>query len=270
MFEVKLIGANTSWSIGGGISVVSAPAMEARAARLHEARSLLDRADDTWAARLGASVPLDGAQMLPVAAPLRSVLPGGGLRRGSTVAVRSSIALLLALLAEASAEGAWCALVGLPEVGLVAAAEAGLVLPRVALVPHPGADLVAVTAALLDGVDLVVVAGVERLRAGDRQRLVARARQRGAVLLPIGHWPGAELEISVAFGRWQGLAGDGAGRLRARPARVRVNGRGSAQRHRLTSVLLPGPDGMVAEADWPRGWESAPDGGLSMASEEAG
>lgn len=257
-----------------------APAADVRAARLHEARNLLGKATRTWGGRHALSAPMmpapvDGELMLPVATPLRSVLPGNGLRRGSTVSVRSSTALLLALLSEASAEGAWCALVGLPEVGLVAAAEAGLALPRVALVPRPGPDLVAVTAALLDGLDLVAVAGVERFRPGDRQRLAARARQRGAVLLPVGRWPGADLEMVTVSGRWQGLVGGGAGRLRSRRARVRVSGRGAAHRERVASLLLPGPSGAVAEADWPvRGMSSRGERSMealaSAAEREAG
>ncbi|WP_245645346.1 hypothetical protein [Pseudonocardia acaciae] len=207
---------------------------------------MLGRATRASEGHRARAAPTDGERVLPVAAPLRSVLPGGGLRRGSTVAVRSSTSLLLGLVAEASAGGAWCALVGMPTVGLVAAEEAGLVLARVALVPRPGADLVAVTAALLDGVDLVAVAGVGRLRAGDRQRLAARARHRGAVLLPVGRWPGADLEVGTAAGQWHGLAGGGAGRLRCRRARVRVGGRGAAHRGRAVSVLLPGPGGAVA------------------------
>jgi hypothetical protein len=67
------------------------------------------------------------------------------------VLVRSSTSLLFAVLAEASTQGTWCGLVGMPEVGVVAAAEAGLVLSRVALIPDPGPDLAAVTSALLDG-----------------------------------------------------------------------------------------------------------------------
>ena len=193
------------------------------------------------------AAPVDGGRALPVAAPLRSALPGEGLRRGSTIAVQPSMSLLLALMAEASAGGAWCALVGLPAVGLVAAEEAGLALDRVALVPHPGADLVAVTSALLDGLDLVAVAGVDRMRADDRRRLVARARHRGAVLLPVGRWPGADLEVGTVGGRWHGLAGGGAGRLRCRQASVRVGGRGAAHRGRVVPVLLPGPCGVVAE-----------------------
>jgi len=232
-------------------------------ARLHEARSVLGRATRAWGGQRASAPSVLDERVLPVAGPLRSALPGGGLRRGGVIAVRSSTGLLLALLAEASAEGAWCALVGLPEVGLVAAAEAGLALSRVALVPRPGADLVAVTAALLDGVDLVAVAGVERLRAGDRQRLAARARHRGAVLLPVGRGPGADLEVAAVAGQWQGLVGGGAGRLRCRKVKLRVSGRGAAHRGRATSVLLPGPNGAVAGVEWPVGGGRPVDPGRS-------
>jgi hypothetical protein len=107
--------------------------------------------------------------------------------------------------------------------------------------------LVGVTAARLEGVDLVVVAGARRLSAGDRQRLMARARQRGAVLLAVGRWPGAELEIDAGAARWQGLGGGGAGRLRCRDVRVRVGGRGAAHRVRTAELRLPGSAGAGEE-----------------------
>lgn len=227
--------------------------LDERAAKLERARVLLGGADRAREQVAERSAPVAGEQVLPLAAPLRPLLPGGGLRRGSTVEIGRSTALMLALLAEASAEGAWCALVGLPEVGLVAAEEAGLALTRLALVPDPGADLVAVTAALLDGLDLVVVAGGQRLPTGARQRLAARARRSGSVLLPVGPWPGADVRLGVQEGHWQGLGGAGAGRLRCRQVRVRGTGRGSAHQMRSATVLLPGPDGRshpVSGAGW--------------------
>ncbi|MEJ8280309.1 hypothetical protein [Pseudonocardia spirodelae] len=192
------------------------------------------------------------ADLLPVPGPLAGLLPGGGLRRGSTVAVGAGTgagSLLFALLAAASAEGAWAGVVGRPGLGATAAAEAGVVLDRLALVPDPGADLVGVTAALLDGLDLVVVAGPERagLRAGDRQRLAARARQRGAVLLALGGWPGADLRLHCTRPRWEGV-GRGTGRLRSRRVEVRAEGRGLAPAGRGVEVLLPGPGGAVGPA----------------------
>ena len=214
------------------------------AARLEQARRLLRGGGG----RPTAAVADD--RVLPVAAPLAALFPSGGLRRGSTVALPAvgSTSLLLALLSEASAGGAWAGVIGRPDLGLVAAAEAGVRLERLALVPRPGADLMAVVVALLDGMDVVAVHGAERagVRAADRQRLAARARQRGAVLLSLGPWPGADVELSCADARWLGLD-VGAGRLRARRAVVRSRGRGSTAGGRSAELMLPAVGGGVAE-----------------------
>ncbi|MEJ2888166.1 hypothetical protein [Actinomycetospora aeridis] len=193
-------------------------------------------------------VDREGSAVLPVAGPLAGLLPDGGLRRGSAVAVSGSTSLLLALLAEASRAGSWCAVVGLPDLGIQAAAEAGLDLARTALVPRPGPRPAAVVAALVDGVDVVVLdtalPGV-RWPAGDRQRLGARIRQRGAVLVPVGApgtWPGAEVELRAEGSAWAGLGGDGTGRLRSRRARVRCAARGRPGEQE-EPLLLPGPSG---------------------------
>jgi hypothetical protein len=189
--------------------------------------------------------PVDLGHALPVIAPLARLLPGG-LRRGSTVAVAAgepsrapgATSLLLTLLTAASAAGSWCAVVGLPTLGLVAAEETGLVLSRVALVPSPGPDWVGVVAALLDGVDLVVAATAGPVPAGTASRLAARARQRGSVLLAYGPWPGADLTLAVADADWHGL-GQGRGRLRRHELTVAVSGRGGAARPRRAVLQLP-------------------------------
>jgi hypothetical protein len=245
------------------------------ASRLEMARGLLRRLEDRGG-RPAAEPGADG-RMLPMVPSLTGLLPGGGLRRGSTVAIAvggfteargggsgvgdagvgdaargvgaGATSLLLALLAGASAAGAWAGVVGRPELGLVAAAEAGVALDRLALVPYPGADLVAVTAALLDGLDLVAVScSAGAVRAADRQRLAARARQRGAVLLAFGPWPGADVELGCVPGAWQGVDDGGGGRLRARRACVRLRGR-VVPTGREATLLLPGPDGCPASAD---------------------
>ncbi|HYT10506.1 MAG TPA: hypothetical protein VEL73_07575, partial [Mycobacteriales bacterium] len=183
---------------------------------------------------------------LPVLPPLEPLFGTSGLRRGSTVAVRGSASLLLALLAGPSREGAWCAVVGLPSLGLVAAGEAGLALDRLALVPDLGRDWASVAAALLDAVDVVVVAPHGRVLDGEVLRLAARARQRGAVLVPYGPvaWPGVDLRLSVTSGKWEGL-GEGCGHLRARRAVVRGEGRGAAARPREVRLWLPASGGGV-------------------------
>jgi hypothetical protein len=182
---------------------------------------------------------------LPVGVALRQLLPGGSLRRGSTVAVTGSppqTSLLLALLAEASAAGSWCAAVGLPRLGLVAAAEAGVAVDRLALVPFPGPEWAAVVGALIDGFDIVVAGTPTGVPAQLASRLAARARQRGAVLVPLGQWPGADVTMEVTHSAWQGL-GQGRGRLRSREVEVVVRGRGAAARPRRGRLWLPAPSG---------------------------
>ncbi|MET9001754.1 hypothetical protein [Amycolatopsis sp. NPDC004169] len=187
------------------------------------------------------------AGRLPVALALAGLVPGG-LRRGSTVAVRGSAALVLALLAEATREGSWAAIIGMPAVGVVAAAELGVDLDRLALVPDPGVELVAVVSALIDGFDLVVLgpAAARGIQPQLARRLAGRVRNRGAVLISAGSWPGADLELEVAKRRWRGLSDDGFGHLDARDVVATSRGRGAAARPRHLALQLPGPDGAVA------------------------
>ena len=67
-----------------------------------------------------------GSGTLPVLPALRELLPRGGLARGSVVSVAEFGLLCLALVAGASADGAWCGIAGVPEVGVLAAAGLGL------------------------------------------------------------------------------------------------------------------------------------------------
>lgn len=202
----------------------------------------------TVASRLEKRLDVPGGRPpLPVVRQLASLLPGGGLRRGSVVAVHGSAALLLSLLAAATAHGSWAAVVGMSELGVLAAAEAGVVVQRLALVPRPGRNLVAVTAVLLDGVDLVAIAGPGQIPPGARRSLSARARQRGSVLLPLGRWPGADVELTCRTQAWYGPEA-GHGRLRCRQVTVSAVGRGAASRPRSALLLLPGSDGCVREA----------------------
>ncbi|GGK26148.1 hypothetical protein GCM10010124_18480 [Pilimelia terevasa] len=190
----------------------------------------------------------DEARALPVAPALSPLLPGGGLRRGSTVAVASGTALLMALLAETSRRGSWCAVVGVPAFGAVAAAELGIALDRLALVPRPGPDWPEVVAALIDGVDVVAVAVPDAAPPALARRLAARARQRGCVLVPYGRWDGADLTLRMTDGVWQGL-GQGRGRLCRRRMAVAARGRGAAARPREVTVWLPGDTGALAPFD---------------------
>ncbi len=179
---------------------------------------------------------------LPVPDALVPLIPFGGLRRGSVARVEGSASLLLGIAAAACREGAWCAVLGLPDLGLAAAAEIGLPLDRMALVPEPGPGTSTVLAAAVDGFDVIVVGNVPHLVDRDRRQLSSRLRHREAVLLSTEPWPGAELVLSVTESRWTGL-GQGYGALRGRELGVRVGGRGAAA-GRVVRAWLRSPDGV--------------------------
>ncbi|HCT78133.1 MAG TPA: hypothetical protein DGT23_16470 [Micromonosporaceae bacterium] len=213
------------------------------AGRSTELSTLVKRASELSPATAG----LGADRMLPVLPELRELFAGQGLRRGSTVAispnpqVSGSTSLLLALLAATSQAGSWCAVVGMPQLGLVAADELGIALERLALVPHPGPQWTTVVATLLDGFDAVVVAPAGPVAAPVRTQLAARARQRGSVLIPFAaSWEGADVCLTPEQAVWYGL-GQGTGRLRSRELTVCARGRGSAERPRRTTLWLPGP-----------------------------
>jgi hypothetical protein len=185
-----------------------------------------------------------GDSVLPVP-PLRGLFPDGGLRRGSVIAAPRTGPLCLALAAGASAGGAWCAAVGMPDLGIVAAAEAGVEPGRLLLVPEPGASWPQVVAALLDGCELVLVRPPGRPSADVRRRLAAHARRSGSVLLVAGEWEAAQVRLRETRRWWMG-AGAGNGRLRGRQVQVIADGRGAAARQRAQWCWLPAPDGTAA------------------------
>ena len=195
-----------------------------------------------------APAPAGTGSVLTVPGPLAEVLPRGGIPAGSVVALAGSggtTSLLFTLLAAPA--NAWSALVGMPDVGLLAAAELGVELDRLALIPDPGPDLLQVLSILADGVDIIAVAparsggavGSVGLGATPaRMRvLTGRLRQSGAVLLVTGRMPGADLVLDCRVEGWTGM-GRGHGRLRNRELVVEVSGRGAAGRSRSAVMYL--------------------------------
>lgn len=218
--------------------------------------------------RAGAITTLSTPALPPLPVPdgLRQLLPDG-LRRGSTVAVPSSVSLLLALLGPASAAGAWTAMVGMPAISAEAAVEAGIELERLAIISPPetgwsASSWTTAVGALLDAVDVVVARpggvggnpgdgfaeGDTRafgrtggVSDGDARRLTARARSKGGILVLFGQqaasWPAVEIELSATHGRWTGID-RGYGRLRQHQLRVAAIGRGRSARPRNTDLWL--------------------------------
>jgi hypothetical protein len=140
----------------------------------------------------------DSEARLPVPQLLSDVLPDA-LPRGSVAVLSGARSLPLSMVAAVTAAGGNAAIVGQPDVGLLAAVEMGADLSRVAVIPDPGTDPVEVAAVLMDGMDLIVLALKGRTVPMTRARaVVARAQQKGCTLLVTdGDWQGASIRLQA-------------------------------------------------------------------------
>ncbi len=184
---------------------------------------------------------------LPVLPALGELLPGG-LARGSVVAAGRWSLLCLALAAGASVAGAWCAVAGVPQLGVSAAAGVGLDPARLLLVAGSGHGLAAGGGLAAGRLRTGAAAPPGHAPAQVRRRLEAVLRRCGGVLVVAGDWDGAQARLLVTRQEWAGIEA-GHGRLRARRVLVVADGRGAAARPRTRWLWLPGPDGSVGLAD---------------------
>lgn len=185
---------------------------------------------------------------LPTLPAVSDLLSGAVLRGGSVYSVRGSTALVMAMMAGPSAEGAWCGVVGMPSFGAEAARGLGVDLERLVLVPDPERDWLSVVAALVDALTVVVVRPPGEVTPGEASRLSARLRTRGAMLIAVGSWPGSEARLEVQGNSWTGL-GSGEGLLTGRRATVAVTGRGAAVRPKQHQLWLPAVDGAIRSVE---------------------
>ncbi len=188
--------------------------------------------------------------LLPLDPVFSSLLPEEGLQTGATYTVSPSPSLVLALLAAASGKGLWCAVVGMPTLGVEAAAAFGIALPRLILVPEPGDRWLAVASALAEVVPLIAVQPGGRARDADMSRLSARLRDRGSTLLitestESGTWPQSEGSIRLHDQHWLGI-GEGWGLIEGSTATVSAQTRSSPMTSSVR-VRLPGSHGAVEE-----------------------
>lgn len=234
------------------------PAVDPRADRIEKLRRCMDAipARSAGPPRLTPVEPAapdparstpSSLRTLPLPAPLAQLLPHGGLVRGSVVQIAGAASLKAGLIASVTGAGGWAAVVGCPDLGLLAAAEMGADLSRCAVIPNPGEDPVAIAAVLVDGLDLVVLSLGDFNAPPSRVRAVtARARRNGTVLVVDGQWPNVDLRLSAKVSRYQGL-GRAHGRVTGIGLDVEATPRG--QLPRRTQVTVSGIPGAAVWAN---------------------
>lgn len=235
--------------------------IEDREERLSRARAALGAAERSaarWGGRIDRTAlqpsarPVSEAEddglgaRLPVPGPLRTLFPRGSLRAGSSVALEgvASTSLLLSLAVAAAGEDSWCAIAGMPDLGLRSAMDAGLDPCRLALAPADGEQRPQVLSALADGVGVLVLGPDLDLAPALWRSLLGRARTADTLVLAAAPPGRADLTLRSTARGWSGL-GQGSGRLRRRRLEITAEGRGIAG-HRSAEVLLPQVDGMLA------------------------
>jgi hypothetical protein len=164
--------------------------------------------------------------------PLPDWLPTA-LPRGTVAVLSGARSLPLSVVAAVTTAGGHAAIVGQPDVGLLAAVEMGADLSRLAVIPEPGADPVEVAAVLMDGMDLVVLGLAGRSVPATRARaVVARARQKGCTLLVTGgEWQGASARLEARVSGYEMTGGRGCGRISGVRLAMRAGGRSVGSVH---------------------------------------
>ena len=158
------------------------------------------------------------------------------LPRGTVAVLSGARSLPLSVVAAVTAAGGYAAIVGQPDVGLLAAVEMGADLSRLAVIPEPGADPVEVAAVLMDGMDLVVLSlGGRSVPATRARAVVARARQKGCTLLVTGgEWQGASARLEARVSGYEmtgGRGSPGCGRISRVRLAMRAGGRSFGSAH---------------------------------------
>lgn len=143
----------------------------------------LERMFDT---RQGASARLARARDVLAATEARV---GVGPGAGEVVCAGGTRPQVFAAVARAMGPHGWVGVVGVADVGWLAAAEHGIALDRVLYVPHTRGLDTAVLTAVVDSC-AVVVAGALRLAPAHARAVIARAHARGTTLFTLTPWPG--------------------------------------------------------------------------------
>ena len=189
------------------------------------------------------------AESIPVAEHLCALFDGRGLVRGRIVwcAGDAAMSLGLQVVARATQEGSWLAVIGLDDLGLQAAFEHGVALDRTVVVgpTRTPREWTSAVGAAVEGFAVVLLGVPRGVTAGDAQRLATRIQARRAVAVcvdcsrtsKVASVFSPDVVVHTATTEWHGIE-HGAGHVRCRDLEVEVSGRRVARstRHTLRHV----------------------------------
>lgn len=183
-------------------------------------------------AALGGAVEqpvVDEPDIIPTPSDPARALPGGGLARRAVTQVADCPALIVELIAQATAGGGHVGLVGWPELSLAGVVDTGN-LDHVIAVPDPGIDPLGIIGVLVEGLDLVIARWQAPLELSPvRARpLLGKLRGGAAALVLVGATvPSPHARIDAGVTTFRGI-GQGSGRIRGVDIAVRVEAKGQA------------------------------------------
>ncbi len=164
--------------------------------------------------------------VLPLDGVFGTLLPNGGLPRRAVTHVSDTPALIVEILAQVTAAGGFCGVVGWPELSYAGIAPENL--DRVVAVPDPGIDPLSVAGVLSEGLDLVVLRSPQSIELSPvRARpVLAKLRRGQAALVAVGtRLPSPALEVTGEVAEIHGI-GRGRGRISGIDIRVRTRAKG--------------------------------------------
>ena len=186
------------------------------------------------------SVPqpvVEEPEVIRTPSDLARALPGGGLARRAVTEVADCPALIVELIAQATAAGGHVGLVGWPELSLAGVVDTGR-LGHIIAVPDPGVDPLGIIGVLVEGLDLVVARWAVPLELSPvRARpLLGKLRGGQAALVLVGATvPSPHVRIDATVTTFRGI-GRGSGRIKGVDIAVRVEAKGQARASTTVTV----------------------------------
>lgn len=128
-----------------------------------------------------------------------------GIARGQALRVAGSMAFAALVAGIASRQGAWIAIIGVPDIGWSFFEASGMDCARCAYIPDVDTQAPQVVSAAIEGFDVVII-GDLRIDRREQAVLERRIKSRNGILVALGRWMAPALDVSCANRGVSGLS----------------------------------------------------------------